>query len=48
MDDLKHSDKESVDRVKEIYDNLTENEKSMLEEDTRSKMNSLVKQMEDI
>ena len=48
VDDLKHSDKESVDRVKEIYDNLTENEKSMLEEDTRSKMNSLVKQMEEL
>ena len=48
VDDLKHSDKESVDRVKEIYDNLTENEKSMLEEDTRSKMSSLVKQMEEL
>ena len=34
--------------LKEIYDNLTENEKSMLEEDTRSKMNSLVKQMEEL
>lgn len=48
VDNLKHNDKENVDRVKEIYDNLTENEKSMLEEDTRSKLNSLVKQMEEL
>ena len=44
-DDAKLSDKSALDRVKEIVDGLTENEKAMLGEDALSKVDTLAEQI---
>mgnify|MGYP007091825364 CR=1 FL=1 len=46
VDDVKLSDKDEVDRVKEIISGMTENEKSMLGKDTLDRVNALAEKIQ--
>lgn len=46
VDDVKLSDKDEVDRVKEIISGMTENEKSMLGKDTLDRINALAEKIQ--
>ena len=46
VDDVKLSDKDEVDRVKEIIDGLTDNERSMLGKDALDKVNALAEKIQ--
>lgn len=46
VDDVKLSDKDEVDRVKEIIDGLTDNERSMLGKDALGKVNALAEKIQ--
>ncbi len=47
-EDVRLDDKDEVERVKEIIDGLTENEKDLLGEDARNKLNELIERIAEL